>query len=252
MPRVSAATEGGQAPDALERRLSVFERQLGGELHASLEARLDAVSGRVEAETKRSLETIEAARSRVQDQIDAIAEKLSTSARRQELKMVRREQTRKIESARKRLEQRGEALYGEIEARVRAFSERHLGAVKSELDGHGAAISSKLVTSIDDARERGAEAERRIAAAGARIEGSAARIDGALARIEASEARVIASEDRAAAAEEGARRSAVNAQAAADWESRLTAAVAVEDEVARRIEDAERRLLGLVDGGERA
>src|SRR5262245_48153914 len=119
----------------------MFERQLGGELHASLEARLDAVSGRVDTETKRSLEAIEAARSRVQEQIDAVAEKLSSSARRQELKMVRREQTRKIESARERLEKRGEALSGEIEARVRAFTERHLGGVKTELDDHGAAIS---------------------------------------------------------------------------------------------------------------
>ena len=63
---------------------------------------------------------------------------------------------------------------------------------------------------------------------------------------------MIASEDRAAAAEESARRSAVHAQAAADWESRMKAAVAVEDEVVRRIEDAERRLLGHLEDDARA
>ena len=81
----------------------------------------------------------------------------------------------------------------------------------------------------------------------ARLEEATARLRAALDEVAEAEERVLATEARIAGAERRVTEAVRTAARAADWEQRMTAAAEVEDEAARRIYDAERRLLATVE-----
>ena len=131
-------------------------------------------------------------------QNEAAAEKPAMRARRQELKLVREENSKRITAALSRLERQAEIRTEEVDA-VR----REAGSVLGEVDAR-----------ITAASESADELERRFHDIGGRLADTERRTEGATAAI-------------------------------------ADAVVKAEAEAARRISDAERRLLQRVDPGER-
>jgi hypothetical protein len=163
-----------------EERLESIERRLGGELHAALDARLEA--------TRDGL----------------------LAALREEAGWVRQHLSRELEAAKRSLEEERRGLS--------SSAEEHAEMLRRRLGGHAAEIASRLEATV--------------------------------ARIEQGERRILAAVSRAEAAERNARVGAIQARDVADWEGRMRSAGAVEEEVARRIEAAERRLRILVTDGD--
>ena len=88
--------------------------------------------------------------------------------------------------------------------------------------------------------------ERPSLGAGAQVERAMARIEGAVEHVEQAERRTLETEERVRAMEQRVKDVAETVARAGEWEARMWTAIRIEDEVARRIREAEERILGLV------
>jgi hypothetical protein len=180
------------------------------ELERTGEVRLSEETERLRAAVEQPTTALQEQEKRVARQIEGAAEKLSRGARRQELKLVRAESKKRIDTALTRLDERGAKLRDEIELRVR-------------------------------------EADRRIDETSTRLGDALARVQRSLSGIEEAERRLITIETRIGGTEQRVRDAAELARAAIDVDGRLLQAAAAEDEAARRIREAEERLRRTID-----
>jgi ParB family chromosome partitioning protein len=208
----------------------------------------------IRRERMQALREVEAAASRTEKasekaaaQIEAAAEKLGMRARRQELKLVREENSKRITAAVARLERQAEIRTEEVES-VRQAATSLLGEV-DERAGTASAATEELERRLDEVGRRLAETEQRTEETAAMVADAAGRLDRALASAEDAERRVLEISDRVAATAHRIAELGESAEQAAEWEARIAAAVEAEADVARRISDAERRLLEQVDPG---
>jgi chromosome segregation ATPase len=180
-------------------------------------------------------------------QIEAAAEKLGMRARRQELKLVREENSKRITAALSRLEREAEIRAEEVDA-VRREAQSALGEVEGRVAG-ATSKADELERRLDDAGRRLAETERRAEETAEAVADAVGRLERAIANTENAERQVLEISDRARAAAQRIAELGEAAEQAAEWENRIAAAVEAEADVARRISDAERRLLERVDPG---
>src|SRR5205085_9688344 len=104
-----------------------------------------------------------------------------------------------------------------------------------------------VLDEVERATASVSESQRQADGMGARIEEAMARVGVSVAKVAESEARVLEIERRTAAVEGRIADAVETATCAADWELRIDAAARIQDEVGRRIMDAERRLIELLD-----
>jgi colicin import membrane protein len=262
------------AVDEFERRMreteerltrNVSERLEGAiaELRAQGDARLADELQRVKQAAEAPLESIrkveaeavrkaEAAASRAEkssaeaaEQMEAAAEKLGARTRRQELKLIREENSKRVAGALERLERQAELRTSEVEA-VRATSERTLADVEKRVAAATSAVA-ELGRRLDATEARLAQAEARAGSAEASIRDAVTRLQGSIAAVEEAEERVLEIGERVGATARRIAEIGDSAERAVDWESRMAAAMRSEAEAAQRITDAERRLLERVD-----
>jgi len=180
-------------------------------------------------------------------QIEAAAEKLGARARRQELKLVREETSKRMKGALDRLEHQADLRMAEILA-ARAQTEDMLARVDERVTA-AVGAANELDRRLDATAERLSAAESRAGAATSLVAEAATRLEDAVARVEQAEQRVLELAERAAAAAQRIAQLGEFAERAADWEGRMEAATRSEADAAKRISDAERRLLGRIDSG---
>jgi hypothetical protein len=202
-------------------------------------------------EVEAAAASAEKASAKAAAQNEAAAEKLATRARRQELKLVREENSKRITAALARLEREAEIRTEEVDTVLREAK-----SVLGEVDDRATAASeaaTDLEGRLDDLGRRLGEAERRAEETAAAIADAVGRLERAIASVEEAERRVLEISDRVGATARRIAELGESAEQAAEWERRIAAAVEAEADVARRISDAERRLLERVDpGSERA
>jgi chromosome segregation ATPase len=227
-----------QLADELERMGEAVETPLAAIERAEEEAirAAEAAAGRAEASAAKAA-----------GEIDVAAEKLGARARRQELKLVREENSKRIAGALARLERQAELRMAEV------------GAVRDEAQSLLVQVDDRLATAagtIDELDRRLESAAHRLLATEGQAQGTEELVTGAVAQIEQALAGVEDSRRRIAAIEHlveaTARRIAElgeHAERAAEWEGRLSAATRSEAAAAERITEAERRLLGRIDPG---
>jgi len=208
----------------------------------------------IRRERTEALREIEAAASRAEKasekaaaQIEAAAEKLGMRARRQELKLVREENSKRITAALARLERQAGIRAEEVDA-VRREAQSLLGEVNDRI-ADASSAAAELDRRLDEAGNRLAEAERRANESAGVIADAVGQLDRATASAEDAERRVLEISGRVEAAARRIAELGESAEQAAEWEGRIAAAVETEANVARRISDAERRLLERVDPG---
>ena len=206
---------------------------------------------KVEAEAVRAAES---AASRAQKsaekaaaQMEAAAEKLGVRARRQELKLVREENSKRMTGALARLERQAELRMGELEA-VRAEAEGLLAEVGDRLAA-AASAAAELEQWLDEAGDRLAETESRAESTDAVIRDAVARLEETIASVEEAERRVLEIGERVGATAKRIAELGEHAERAVDWEGRMEAAMRSEADAAQRITEAERRLLERIDPG---
>jgi chromosome segregation ATPase len=180
-------------------------------------------------------------------QIEAAAEKLGVRARRQELKLVREETSKRMTGAIARLEHQAELRMAEVQA-IQAESAELLAQVDERVTA-AAAASTELERRLFVLGERLAETERHGESAGALIEDAVARLEQVLGSIEEAERRVLEIEDRVVTTARRITELGEHAERAVDWEGRMAAAMQTEADAAARITEAERRLLDRIDPG---
>lgn len=223
--RVQAADDLSRIAAAeLERSLTQFAKTSDELVSRRLSEAVDRLNAG--AETRRRAELAEVRRV-AQATAERHVPRQSRRERRHELKLARAESSRRVSRALTRLEQRGGALMGELDARSEAAAmrieaaERRLRAAAGEL---GRAES---------------EAGRRLTSALLRVDGVVGRVGEARQRVAAIEAKALASAAQAAS-------SAELGTHAAQLEGRLRDALAAEARAAERIAAAERRLLATI------
>jgi chromosome segregation ATPase len=229
------------------------DAQLADELARMREA-VDAPLASIERAEAEAIRAAEAAAGRAEasvakaaGQIDAAAEKLGARARRQELKLVREENSKRITGALARLERQAELRMAEVEA------------VRDEARGLLVQVDDRLATAagtVDELDRRlEAAADRLLATEGQAqgveelVTGAVARIEQALVQVEDSRRRIGAIEHLVEATARRIAELGEHAERAAEWEGRLSAATRSEAAAAQRITEAERRLLGRIDPG---
>jgi archaellum component FlaC len=180
-------------------------------------------------------------------EIEAAAEKLGMRARRQELKLVREENSKRITASLARLERQAGIRSEQVEA-VRQEAESLLGEVDDRVAG-ALAATGELEERLDDVGERLEAIERRAEDTAATIADAVGRLERAISSVEEAEQRVLEIADRVTAAARRIAELGESAEQAAEWEDRIAAAVKAEADVAERISEAERRLLERVDPG---
>jgi hypothetical protein len=180
------------------------------------------------------------ARARQQEQL-AQVRKLTTEAiaasppkptwreRRHELKLARAESSRRVSRALTQLEQRGGSLLGELDSRAAAAA------------GRIEAAEQRLRAAAADLGRAEGEAGGHLAAALLRVDRVAGQVSDAHRRVVAIEAKALTSASRAQTSAELTRQ-------AAELQSKLHEAATAEARAAERIVEAERKLLGLIDG----
>jgi chromosome segregation ATPase len=237
---------------ATEERLSETERRLQENVSARLEGAVAEVRVQGDAQLADEIERVhEAANAplaeikKAESEIQSAAEKLGMRARRQELKLVREENSKRITAALARLEREAEARTAEMD-RIR----QEASAVLAEVDERTAAVASataELGQRLEHLAEPLAEAERRADSTAGLVAEAVGRLEGAVGRAQEAEQRMGEISDRVGETARRITELAESAGRAADWERRLAAAVHAEADVARRITEAERRLLERVD-----
>jgi colicin import membrane protein len=214
------------------------------------EAPLDSIR-KVEAEAVRRAEAAasraERSSAKAAEQMESAADKLGTRTRRQELKLVREENSKRITAALERLERQAELRTSRVEA-VRSEAERTLAEVEKRVAAAGS-TAAELGQRLDAMEARLAQAEARLASTEASIRDAATRLERSIAGVEEAEARVLEIGEHVGATARGIADLADSAERAVDWEGRLAAATRTEADAAQRITEAERRLLEHVDPG---
>jgi colicin import membrane protein len=198
-------------------------------------------------EVQESASRAEKASEKAAAQIESAAEKLGMRARRQELKLVREENSKRITGALARLERQAEMRTEEVEA-VREAASSLLGEIDERAAATDAA-AEELERRLDEIGRRLGEMEQRVEGTAAAVADALARLDRATTSVEDAERRVLEISDRVTATARRIAELGESAEQAAEWEGRIAAAVEAEANVARRISDAERRLLERVDPG---
>jgi hypothetical protein len=201
---------------AVLERIATAEARLGEENAG----RLEAESASLRADAERSLSAVREAEARVVKRLEAAGEKLSRRSRRHELKLARQESSKRVDAALERVEKRAATLQDQL---ARSAREQHAGVE--------AATSAKRP-----------DLDERLSAAFARLEAGTERAERALAEVAESERRMFAIQGNVVAVGRQIAVAAGAAQSAADFERRLESAAAAEEEAARRVRDAERRL----------
>jgi chromosome segregation ATPase len=204
---------------------------------------------KTEAEALRKTEAAASRAERSADkaaaQIEAAAEKLGVRTRRQELKLVREENSKRMTGALARLEHEAGLRVGEVQA-VRAEAE----ALLAEIDERVAAAestTSEVERRLGEASERLDRTESRGQSTDAMIGEAITRLEGAIANVEQAERRMLEVEERVVATARRIAELGEHAEKAVDWEGRMAAAMRTEADAAQRISDAERRLLERID-----
>jgi Sec-independent protein translocase protein TatA len=105
---------------------------------------------------------------------------------------------------------------------------------------------------VSGAEERLEAIERRAQEAAARVKKGLARVEQAIDQVEQAQQRALEAEDRVRAMERRVEDVADTAARVAEWEGRMWSAIRVEEEVARRITEAEKRILGTIKESEPA
>ena len=199
---------------------------------------------------------------------------MSRRSRRHELKLVREESSRRVEAALQGVDERAGSAKREIERAadgLRADLMRSAGDAEMRLRDQAAAAAAeqghveRLATDsrsrleaarstavaseekVSVAEGRLTDAERRLMEAGTRVEEALARIDQMIGQVSDSEDRLARREDRMNGIERRIQGIGESAARAAGWDERMQEAIRVEEEVARRIIEAERRILESVD-----
>ncbi len=180
-------------------------------------------------------------------QIEAAAQKLGVRVRRQELKLVREETSKRMTGALDRLERQAEVKMAEIEA-VRAETEDLLAQIDERV--------TSAVEAADELDRRLAATGERLTAAETRAEATASlvaeameRLEDAMARVEDAERGLLEVSERAGSTAKRIAELGEFAERAVDWEGRMAAATRTEADAAQRITEAERRLLDRIDPG---
>jgi chromosome segregation ATPase len=227
-----------QLTDELERVKEAAETPLASIRKVRAEAVQAAESAAARADKSAS---------KAATQIEVAAEKLGVRARRQELKLVREETSKRMAGALARLEHQAEIKMAEVEA-VRADTE----ALLAEVDDRVTAASdaaAELDRRLEDIGLRLSSAESRAEATAALIEDAMARLEHSIDRVEDAEQHVLQVSERAGDAARRIAELGEYAERAVDWEGRMAAATRTEADAAQRISDAERRLLDRIDPG---
>ena len=273
LPGERSATETAWfegAVEEFERRVAEILRQASEDLHAQFERDLAATEGRLQerleaalvelrakgdeqlaAELARVKATAEAPLAqirRAETQIDAATEKLGVRARRQELKLIREENSARIAGALARLESQAEARKGEVDA-VRLASQSLLDEVDQRIAA-AVSASGELERRLQETERRLVETERREQATAGVVADADGKLEQAIESVEQAERRVVEIADRVAAVARRIAELGDSAERAAEWEGRIVAAVDAEADLAQRINDAERRLVERVDPGD--
>ncbi len=155
---------------------------------------------------------------------------------------------RALAEGRRELAARGDALRSEIDRRLDEWAGERASQLSPVEDRIGA--EGRIERALEEATEATDRLEAawlRVAGAQESIDEALARADHTLARFSEAERRALEVERRVAATERRIAGAVETAVRAADWESRLVAAVQVEEGVARRIAEAERRLLRAIN-----
>ena len=297
--RAAEALEG--AVESLASRMG----QLQGELEQRVELRMAEqaleLENRLVGAERVSAERIAAGISEARsgfERLDALEEKLAKStghrtkkARKRDIELAKVESSKRVTEALAKLEDRGESLRAEMDARAglamneideraRLTEKQARAAAEAAEAGDGVAnqlaeaeaalatqraeaeaalatqraeAEAALTVALESARERAELAEERLSAAivgldrsegeaRERVASALGRIEEAMTRIEESEQRIVSLEQGAARAHQSASEAAAMAVGVADVEARLLQATKIEDEAARRIIEAERRL----------
>jgi methyl-accepting chemotaxis protein len=220
------------------------------QMREAAEAPLSSIR-RERTEAVREVETAasraEKASEKAATQIEAATEKLAMRARRQELKLVREENSKRITAALARLERQAGIRAEEVDS-VRREAESVLGEVDERVAG-AATAAEALEERLDDVGRRLGETESRAEETAATIADALARLDRSIKSVEDAERQVLEISERIGATARRIAELGESAEQAAEWEVRIAAAVEAEADVARRITDAERRLLERVDPG---
>lgn len=204
---------------------------------------LAAVTKREMAEYAAGVEArLVEAESRVVGKLAETGEKLDRRARRQELKMVREEQSRRVEKTFRQLDERGEELGTELSKRVEAVTASTAGTAAARLEARIAEFEAKL----DRARDSIDTDIRRAADMATQAEEDIRRASDEAARIGAVERRAAA----AAAADAPDPDAPINIHSLnsrrADDRPAAERVSDTEAEAARRIEAAERTIRDLI------
>src|SRR3954447_22404648 len=233
---------GGQGDAQLSDELERFKEASEAPLATIKKVRTEAVQAAESAGARADESAAKAAA-----QIEAAAEKLGVRARRQELKLMREESSKRMTGALARLERQAELRMGEIEA-VRAKTEEMLAQVDERVS-IAVDAATELDRRLEAAGQRLSAAESRAEATASLVEDATARLDDAIARVEDAEQRVLEVSDRARATAMHIADLGEQAERAAEWEGRMVAAARTEADAAERITEAERRLLARIDPG---
>ena len=174
---------------------------------------------------------------------EARVEKVAQGRLEEAIAEFRSEAAKAIEEARRELTERADALEGELDRRLDARVGERVAAL-------GDTVARRIHSVLDEVERATAsvsESQRQADEVGARIEEAMAGVGVSVAKVAESETRVLEIERRTVAVEGRIADAVETATRAADWELRIEAATRIEDEVARRIMDAERRLIELLD-----
>lgn len=257
------------AVEEFERRVEAVLREAGEELQARVERDLAATEERLRESEERQRRNVEerlegaVAEVRVQgdaqlanelervrevsSQVDAAAEKLGARARRQELKLVREENSKRITGALARLERQAELRMAEVEA-VRDETQSLVAQVDDRL-ATAAGTMDELDRRLEAAADGLLATEGQAKGVEELVTSAVARIEQALAQVEDSRGRIVEIERLVQAAARRIAELGEDAERAAEWEGRLSAATRSEAAAAQRITEAERRLLDRIDPG---
>jgi hypothetical protein len=235
---------------------------------SAIQSAIERVTDAAEAAAARAQASVTSVSARV----ESAAQELTRRSRRQELKLLREERSQRTEAAlrsvddrvaaaRRELEQVAEELQRDLTHSARVAEARlkdQVASARAEREQSERSAAESLQR-LEAARESAAAsaqnasaaegrmvtAESRAREADARVEQAMAQIDQAVGRAQQAEDRLTSGEERMRAMERRMKDIAETVARAGELEGRMWTAVRVEEEVARRIREAERRILGL-------
>jgi len=218
------------AESALSDAARVQRDEFAANAEALVSSRLSDAVKSLGERGELKLEAVSELTSSALSEIKKAREGLARQDRRQELKLVRAESSRRVRRALAELEQKGQ---------------EHAAAVRAE----GERASEMLQAAEQRVRDATAQLERGEGEAGERVAAAIQRADMAVGRIEQSQSHVTELEGAAQRAATQATRAAELAADAAALELRVREAIEREESTAEQMSAIERRLLDLLNGG---